>query len=50
MKINLYDFDGTIYDGDSTRDFFFYELRRHPLILITIPYTLISAILLIRLK
>ena len=27
MKINLYDFDGTIYDGDSTFDFFKYELK-----------------------
>lgn len=45
MEINLYDFDGTIYDGDSTRDFFFFEVKRHPLILITIPYTLLSAIL-----
>ena len=36
MKINLYDFDKTIYDGDSTRDFFFYELKRHPYIFITL--------------
>ena len=36
MKINLYDFDGTIYDGDSTRDFFFYELKKHPIIAITL--------------
>ena len=36
MKINLYDFDGTIYEGDSTRDFFFYELRRHPIIFFTL--------------
>ena len=36
MKINLYDFDKTIYDGDSTRDFFFFELERHPLIFFTL--------------
>ncbi len=36
MKINLYDFDKTIYDGDSTRDFFFYELKKHPIIVITL--------------
>ena len=36
MKINLYDFDKTIYDGDSTRDFFFYELKKHPLIFFTL--------------
>ena len=45
MKINLYDFDGTIYDGDSTRDFFFYELKRHPIILITLFEDLLFAIL-----
>ena len=28
--MNAYDFDGTIYDGDSTRDFFFHCLRRYP--------------------
>ena len=26
MIMNVYDFDGTIYNGDSTRDFFFYLL------------------------
>lgn len=36
MKINLYDFDKTIYDGDSTRDFFFFELKRNPIIFITL--------------
>lgn len=28
-KIDVYDFDGTIYDGDSTVDFFFYCLKRN---------------------
>ena len=28
--MNAYDFDETIYDGDSTRDFYFYCLRRFP--------------------
>ena len=36
MKINLFDFDGTIYDGDSTFDFIIYEIKRHPIILITL--------------
>ena len=36
MKINLYDFDQTIYDGDSTRDFFFYELKKNPMIIVTL--------------
>lgn len=28
--MNVYDFDHTIYDGDSTVDFFLYCFRRHP--------------------
>ena len=28
--MNVYDFDGTIYSGDSSVDFYFYSLRRHP--------------------
>lgn len=28
--MNVYDFDGTIYSGDSTVDFFLYALRRRP--------------------
>lgn len=28
--MNVYDFDGTIYDGDSTVDFYFYCLRMRP--------------------
>ena len=30
MKRNVYDFDGTIYRGDSTADFFVYCLGRYP--------------------
>lgn len=28
VRVNLYDFDGTIYDGDSTLDFYFYCLKK----------------------
>lgn len=28
--MNVFDFDGTIYDGDSTADFYLFLLRRHP--------------------
>ncbi len=28
--MNAYDFDETIYDGDSTRDFYFYCLKKYP--------------------
>lgn len=30
--MNVYDFDGTIYDGDSTVDFFLYAMKRAPLL------------------
>lgn len=30
MELDVYDFDGTIYDGDSTVDFVLFCLRRHP--------------------
>ena len=29
MKINAYDFDGTIYDGDSSLDFYLFNLKKH---------------------
>lgn len=35
--MNVYDFDGTIYNGDSTIDFFLYALKRKPSILLHIP-------------
>ena len=30
VKVNVYDFDGTVYDGESTLDFYLYCVRRHP--------------------
>lgn len=35
--MNVYDFDGTIYRGDSTVDFYLFCLRRHPAILRYLP-------------
>lgn len=35
--MNVYDFDNTIYKGDSTRDFYFYTLKKNPLILKYLP-------------
>ena len=35
--INAYDFDGTIYDGDSSVDFYLYCLKRKPSIILFIP-------------
>ena len=28
--MNIYDFDGTLYDGDSTFDFLRYSIKKHP--------------------
>ena len=36
-KIDVYDFDGTIYDGDSTVDFFFFTLFRNPRMIVKLP-------------
>lgn len=38
MKINLFDFDGTIYDGDSTVDFVKFIIKRNPLAIIWLPF------------
>lgn len=43
--INAYDFDGTIYDGDSSFDFYLYSLKRNKLVLLQLPIQLGAAIL-----
>ena len=35
--MNVYDFDGTIYDGDSTVDFFLYAVKHNPSVLRYLP-------------
>lgn len=35
--MNIYDFDETIYDSDSTKDFYFYCLRKYPKMLFSVP-------------
>jgi len=35
--MNVYDFDGTIYDGDSTLDFYFFCLKKRKKILLALP-------------
>ncbi|MEE1155265.1 MAG: haloacid dehalogenase-like hydrolase [Acutalibacteraceae bacterium] len=35
--MNVYDFDNTIYKGDSTADFFIFCLRKHPKIVLVFP-------------
>ena len=37
MRIDVYDFDGTIYDGDSTFDFVRFCMRSHPAMLLGLP-------------
>ncbi len=40
--MNIYDFDKTIYKNDSTADFYFYCLKKHPKILVWLPYQAFS--------
>lgn len=44
MRIDVYDFDGTIYDGDSTVDFVRFCLRRHPSAILCLPRVAGSAL------
>ncbi len=43
--MNVYDFDGTIYNGDSTIDFWLFSLRRHPSVILKFPSQVTAAIL-----
>lgn len=43
--MNVYDFDKTIYKGDSTLDFYFFCLRKKPIIIKEFPKQIYSAIL-----
>ncbi len=38
--MNVYDFDGTIYRGDSTIDFYFYALKKQPALVKFLPLQL----------
>lgn len=44
MLIDVYDFDGTIYDGDSTADFVCFALRRHPGMIAGLPRVAFAAL------
>ena len=35
--MNVYDFDKTIYDGDSSIDFYFYSVAHHPAVILALP-------------
>lgn len=43
--INVYDFDKTIYDGDSSVDFYLFCLRKKPSIILLLPIILFTYIL-----
>lgn len=42
--MNVYDFDGTIYDGDSTVRFYLYVLRKKPAVICYIPRQLFAVL------
>lgn len=44
MKINLYDFDKTIYDGDSSVDFIVYCLSYYPKLYLQVPGVVLAAL------
>ncbi|MBR4038986.1 MAG: haloacid dehalogenase-like hydrolase [Clostridia bacterium] len=44
MLIDVYDFDGTIYDGDSTADFVLFCLPRHPELVFGLPRLALAAL------
>lgn len=46
MLIDVYDFDGTIYDGDSTADFVLFCLGRHPGMILGAPRLAAAALML----
>ena len=45
MKYNLYDFDGTIYDGDSMLDLIIYFSIRKPMIIVKLLYASVRYLL-----
>jgi len=44
IKMNVYDFDNTIYYGDSTMDFYLYCLKKHPQIIKELPRQIVGYI------
>jgi len=45
MEFNVYDFDGTIYQGDVTKDFYGFVLQRYPIIVVELPRFLLFGLL-----
>jgi HAD superfamily hydrolase (TIGR01490 family) len=44
LRLAIYDFDDTLYHGDSTVDFWFYLLWRRPYLFLLTPYLLIMGL------
>ncbi len=44
-RLCIYDFDGTLYNGDSLVDFWKYTLQRKPSTILFLPYQLVSVLL-----
>lgn len=44
-QLSIYDFDGTLYNGDSLVDFWMYTLQRKPSVILFLPYQVISVLL-----
>lgn len=42
IVMNVFDFDGTLYDGDSTFDFWLYSLRKYPRCIRSLPRQVFS--------
>lgn len=40
--MNIYDFDETIYEEDSTKNFYFYCLKKYPKMLLSVPYMAVA--------
>ena len=47
MKIDVYDFDGTLYRGDSTFDYIVFIVKRHIYLIFLFPIILIYTVLLL---
>lgn len=45
MEYNVYDFDGTLYRDDVTKDFYCFSVRRFPAVLCVLPGFLLKGIL-----
>lgn len=49
MKINVYDFDKTIYNGDVSVDFWLFSVKKHPYLIFLLPLQA-TVVILMKLK